>query len=161
MGMTETRIDHVEDAGGSVPAGQAWTTPAPGEIVAVPGEIMVLDQGVPWIRSGRELRYEWDRLSRHATLLPDPDASGYREMTGGLKALLGVLATARWCLARTTTMPMSARPGLVTGASIKAELALAETVVNSRQGNWEYATGVLMWLLWVTGASEKTVYLSW
>ena len=37
----------------------------------------------------------------------------------------------------------------------------AETIMASRHGNWEHATGVAMWLLWVTGGAEKPVYLGW
>jgi hypothetical protein len=156
--MAGTRI---EQTGISVTAGEAWQIPGPGEIVAVPGTIMTLDQGVPWIRTGEELDHEWNRLSRHATLLPARQDVGDDGLTGGLKALLGVLGTARWCLGRDSMTPISDRRALVTGAAIKAELARAEAVMNSRQGSWEYATGVVMWLLWVTGAVEETIYLGW
>lgn len=144
-----------------VETGEAWRTLAAGEIVAVPGQTGMLDLGVQWSRTTEELEHEWQRLRRHATVIPTAEAISYQDLNGGLRALIGVRAAARWCLGKSSKSPMSARPALVTGANIRSEQNLAETIMTSRQGDWEHATGVAMWLLWVTGATDKPVYLGW
>jgi hypothetical protein len=144
-----------------VESSESWQTLGSGEIVVVPGKVGVLDLGVQWFRTADELEQEWQRLRRYATLIPTGDDIGYQDLSGGLRALIGVRATARWCLGKSPKSPMSARPALVTGANIRSEQNLAETIMTSRHGNWEHATGVAMWLLWVTGATDKPVYLGW
>ena len=144
-----------------VETSEAWRTLGAGEIVAVPGKIGMLDLGVQWPRTAEELEREWQRLRQHATAIPTGEDTSYQDLNGGLRALIGVRATARWCLGKSPKSPMSARPALVTGANIRSEQNLAETIMTSRHGDWEHATGVAMWLLWVTGATDKPVYLGW
>jgi hypothetical protein len=139
---------------------ESWKILRAGEILAVPGQVGMLDAGVPWFRSTEELDDEYERLRRHGRLLPTGDYT-YKDLTGGLRALIGVRATARWCLGKAEKTPLSSRPALVTGTNIRSEMELATEVMDGRTGAWEHATGVGMWLCWVTGATDKPVYLSW
>lgn len=155
MTNTQARTNALSVSGNN----ESWKILRAGEILAVPGQTGMLDAGVPWFRSTEELDYEDNRLRRHGKLIP-PDAT-YQDLTGGQRALIGVRATARWCLGRTEKTPLSSVPALVTGANIKAELDLATAMMTEHTGAWEHATGVGMWLCWVTGATDKPVYLSW
>ena len=78
-----------------VETGEAWRTLGAGEIVAVPGKTGVLDLGVAWPRTTDELEREWLRLRRHATVIPTGENVSYQDLNGGLRALIGVRATAR------------------------------------------------------------------
>jgi hypothetical protein len=128
---------------------------------AAPGVITVLDGGVPWVREQAELDFEWDRITRAAVSLLVDGQFVYERIDGGGLALLGVMAAARWSTGRIDTAPMTNQAETVTGASIRRQLALAEARMVARGEDWEHATGVVTWLLWVTGVREDLVFPGW
>jgi hypothetical protein len=139
-------------------AGEAWKTPGPGEIPAVPGIVRMLDAGVPWFRTGAELDVAWDRLWEAVTaVLTNGLPNDYESLVGVERALFGVYNAARWSLLQVPTAPMGGEHTPVTGGSIRRQLLRAETHMVSRQEGWEYATGIVTWILWVTGAREDLV----
>jgi hypothetical protein len=145
--------------------GSAMAAPGDGAgeppVVAVPGEVRMLDGGVPWVRTEAELAREWARLTARLVAVTGGRGRAVAEMDGAERALLGVRAAARWTLGETACAPMSRDRVLVTGASIRGELAEAERVMEERGSRWPYATGVLYWLLWITGATPEMVHPGW
>ena len=125
------------------------------EIVAVPGQIRVLDEDVPWVRDQVELDEAWaDLLLACKPLVVDGRIDRDRLSGQGL-ALVGRLAAARWTMGgEGQPAPMTNHPEPVTGHAIRRQLAMAERLMTGRGADWETATGVVSWLLWVTGASE-------
>src|SRR6266705_783788 len=87
--------------GGSIPP---WPYEEP-EVVANPGQIQVLDRGVPWIRTGEELDREWMRLWQRMSRVLEA-RQGEDLVDGPQTALLGVFSAARWTLGRTPMSPM-------------------------------------------------------
>jgi hypothetical protein len=123
---------------------------------AVPGHVCVLDGGVPWVRVKVELDREWQRVNALAGEILD--RRGDSALDGVEECVIGALAAARWTLGATQQAPMARAPLPVTGAAIKAELATARRVMEARGPRWAGATGVVHWLLWITGGSEEMPY---
>ncbi|MCE0536611.1 hypothetical protein LWF15_13950 [Kineosporia rhizophila] len=128
-----------------------------GEIQAVPGEVRILDNGVPWIRTQRELLEEWTAVDEiSATFL----AGGrhWSDLDGVELYVAGMWASARWTLGIDPDAPVTSKPRAVTGAAIRKELSWAEMCVASRLDGWECTTGTLNWLLWITGGREDMLW---
>ena len=89
------------------------------EIVAVPGDIQVLDGGVPWIRTRVELDREWTRLGQMLFALQRDRGLEYDDLDGHARALIGMAGAASWTLGRQSTGPMTNTPSRATGASIR------------------------------------------
>jgi hypothetical protein len=150
-------------AAGEAGASGALAAPgAPGrEERAVPGVITVLDGGVPWIRDRLELDQEWDRLVRTASTLLVDGRLAYEELDGAGQALIGVFNAARWTTGRTHATPVTNEAVEVTGSSLRGQLAAAQERMAARRADWQYATGVVTWLLWITGARAELTYPGW
>lgn len=118
----------------------------------------VLDTGVPWPRSAAELDREWVRLRRRLTRMTQQPGRAASELNGAERFTLGVRAAARWTSGEIAMAPTTGLDAPVTGAQLRAELAAAEQVMVARESGWEYATGIVFWLLWVTGANEELTY---
>lgn len=125
------------------------------ESIALPTGVGVLDAGVPWPRTPQELDREWGRVVELVAEMTSGPARRASELSPGERYVMGVRAAARWTLGDSSRTPTSGRELEMSGAQIRAELALAERVVDRRAAGWAYASGVLEWLLWVTGAREE------
>ncbi len=125
---------------------------------AIAGQVGVLDGGVPWPRLASELDEQWDRLLiRLAEALGAGDRP-VEAMDGAGRFVLGVWTAAAWTLGHSPAAPISRADRAVTGPAIQEELAAAGQLVVGRRPYWEWATGVLEWLLWITGARETLRY---
>ena len=125
------------------------------EVPAAPGVVGFLDTGVPWVRTMDELVREWRRLCAVIEeIKAGPFGQGADAADGCEQHAFGARAAALWTLGADPRAPMSRTQLPVTGQAIRDELDAAEHVMISRQRGWEYATGTLFWLLWITGATE-------
>lgn len=126
-------------------------------VVAELGRRGVLDDGVPWPRELFELADEWERVCRvlGLTLAAAKAGRPAEDLQQRERRALGVDAAARWTLGLSPLAPLNGEPAWVTGAAIRRELAIADAVIPARAPGWEFATGVVGWLLWVTGAEDK------
>ena len=132
-------------------------TPPPEGVSAVAGRVCVLDAGVPWLRTGVELEREWARLRPvvepiFARVDAAPDAASFAP---GERHAMGAYMSALWTLGGTAEVPLGGVESPVTGRAIRWQLAAAEDLMVSRCEGWEFALGVVQWLLWITSGSEK------
>lgn len=132
------------------------TPPAEGAS-AVAGRVCVLDTGVPWLRTGVELEREWARLGPivepiFAKVAAAPDGASF---TPGERHAMGAYMSALWTLGGTAEVPLGGVESPVTGRAIRWQLSEAERLMVSRCEGWEFALGVVQWLLWITSGSEK------
>jgi hypothetical protein len=132
-------------------------TPVAEGTSAVAGRVCFLDTGVPWLRTGAELEREWKRLRPviepvFTKVRIAPDTASF---TSGERHTMGSYATAMWTLGGTTEVPLGRAESPVTGRAIRQQLATAHDTVESRCEGWEFALGVMQWLLWITSGSEK------
>jgi len=130
-----------------------------GEISARPGVVRILDHGVPWIRTRTELWDEWAALDDTAVGMVR--ARGVDGLNVSEKALTGLWRCARWTLGFDAVAPAQNRARPVTGASLRTEISWSASMSESRLEGWEWATGVLFWLLWATGANEDLDWPGW
>ena len=134
------------------------SAPEPGT-PPVPGRICVLDGGVPWVRVKSELVREMDRLAAvMREILDGPAGRREDELDGAEQRVMGIWAAAEWTLGADDRSPMHRRHQLVSGQAIIDELAVAEPRMIDRAGGWQYALGVIDWLMWITGARETIAY---
>jgi hypothetical protein len=120
------------------------------------GPTVLLDTDVPWPRTPPEIEREWQRAATYVVDI-DPEQP-WAELTGLERRSYGAWRTALWCRGQVDTSPVRGIAGPVTGQGIRDELVVAEAVMEGRGDGWEYALGALMWLLWVTGASDHMPY---
>jgi hypothetical protein len=73
----------------------------------------------------------------------------------GERHAMGVYAAALWTLSGTAEVPMGGSESPVTGPAVRQQLAEAEDLMVSRLEGWEFALGIVQWLLWITGGSER------
>lgn len=125
---------------------------------AIAGQVGVLDSGVPWLRFAGELDEQWDRLLALLADAVGDEGLPVEAMDGRDRFVLGAWTAASWTLGHTAVAPVSRRERPVTGQAIREELAAAEQLVTGRRLYWDWATGVLEWLLWITGARETMTY---
>jgi hypothetical protein len=128
---------------------------------AVPGQVGVLDTGVPWFRLANELDAEWNRLRSHLPLVSGPSERSAERLDGAERFVVGAWTAAAWTLGHTRLAPASTVERPVTGAVIRDELSRVERVLDARKPVWEAAAGSLEWLLWITGAREVMPYPGW
>ncbi len=137
---------------------EAWRTPGPHEIVAVPGVPRILDHGVPWIRTGPELDVAWDKVETAvAAVVNNGLPNDYASLDGVERALFGTFNAARWTTLQIPTAPMGGGHMPVTGGSIRRQLDLATVEMVHKLDGWEYATGVAGWFGWITGVREELI----
>jgi hypothetical protein len=120
----------------------------------VGGPTVFLDTGVPWPRTPAEIRHEWLRAA--AVVSKMRPGRSWAELPGVERYAFGVWEAAHWSRGEADTSPVRRMPGPVTGQAVRDELAAADAIVEARGEGWEYATGALMWLLWVTGATDRS-----
>jgi hypothetical protein len=154
---------------GAQPPGGGPGSNEPGvEWLAVPGVPAVLDGGVPWVRTGPELDREWARMMAAVAALgfggergPGVVERQYAALDGAGRAVLGVFSAARWSVGEVNRTPITERYAPVTGSSLTRELNTAERCSLLRVEGAAYATGVLAWLMWMTGERDTVVYPTW
>ena len=124
----------------------------------VGGPSMVLDAGVPWPRTPDDVAREWARVeARYARLFVSGGRS-LSQLTSAEQFVVGVRVAARWTRAESARSPLRLANEPVSGQAVRDELAVAESLMEARGRHWALATGVLHWLLWVTGAMDDLPY---
>jgi hypothetical protein len=155
---TSTR-DQTTSAGAAAKAAdEAWHTPRPDEIVAVPGVPRMLDNGVAWLRTEVELARAFAAIEAAIAQIVGnglPNEWEYWDMIE--RARFGVYNVARWSLGMIEKSPMGQGMVPVTGGSLCRELDRAHLILRARGESWEYALGVATWLTWITGVDGNLV----
>jgi hypothetical protein len=136
-------------------ADEAWRTPRSDEILALPGVQQILDSEVLWLRSGEELARAFNSIEAAISdTIGNSQPNEWDSLDEDERARLGVYQAARWTLQQIPTSPMGSGLIPVTGGSLCRELDCAVIRMRSRGHGWEYAMGVAIWLMWITGYND-------
>jgi hypothetical protein len=127
-------------------------------VKTVGGPACVLDAGVPWPRTPDDVAREWARLEARYARITVVGRRTMADLSSAERFVVGVRAAARWTRGEVEKSPVCLVGAPLTGQGVRDELDAAEALMEARGRHWEYATGVLHWLLWVTGASEDLPY---
>jgi hypothetical protein len=116
------------------------------------------DGGLRCARSQVELDREWGRICGLMAPITNPPTRKASELSDPQLHLLGASTAARWTLGYAARAPMSRTDQPVNAQTLHSEMTAAGAQVTSEHPNWPGATGVLRWLLWLTGVTEEMTY---
>ena len=133
----------------------AWQIPGPRMTLSSSGRPQAMDPGAVCVRTDRECDQAWARVRGAVKGVVTNGLSNDYDCLDSVELFLfGAYNAARWTLAKSSIAPMSGRPVPFAAGTTRRELAQAEIRMASRAQGWEYATGVMAWLLWIAGTIE-------
>lgn len=135
-----------------LPGGSRVATVRPGGLPPVPAPV------VDSPRSDEELAREWLLLQVLVGVMTDRPERPFEDLAGWELCALGVEAAALWTLGRTEVAPATRRAAVRASLrEVATELEVATRSTNAGGPAWEFACGVVAWLVWLLGGGGETV----
>lgn len=129
---------------------------APVEFIPIDGQ----GPGSPWVRSPQEIE---DQVGILGALLYEMVSKGDREvdqLSYGERYAIGVRAAAQWTLGESEVSPLTAQTAAPSAGRVGSELDAASWLVANRGTGHEMAAGVRAWLAWMTGKTDRMVFMA-
>jgi hypothetical protein len=107
------------------------------------------------VRTDKEHDQAWARVRGAVeSVVTNGLSNDYDCLDSVERFLFGAYNAARWTLAKRSIGPMSGLRVPFAAGSTGRELSQAEISMVTRAEGWEYASGVMAWLLWIAGTID-------